>query len=55
MAEQQIRRLPVLNEQKRLVGIVSLGDISKAGDSHAAKALKGISKTQVGGAHHSPH
>ena len=56
MASEQIRRLPVLNEQKRLVGIVSLGDISKAAeDHHATKALKGISKTAVGGAHHSPH
>jgi CBS domain-containing protein len=28
MAEHQIRRLPVLNRDKRLVGIVSLGDIA---------------------------
>lgn len=56
MANEQIRRLPVLNQQKRLVGIVSLGDISKAAeDHHATKALKGISKTAVGGAHHSTH
>jgi CBS domain-containing protein len=55
MAELQIRRLPVLNEQKRLVGIVSLGDIAKAEQSHGGKALKGISKTAVGGAHHAAH
>lgn len=56
MASEQIRRLPVLNQQKRLVGIVSLGDLSKAAEGqHATKALKGISKTAVGGAHHSPH
>ncbi len=55
MAEQQVRRLPVLNEQKRLVGIVSLGDIAKAEARHGSKALQGISKTAVGGAHHSPH
>jgi len=29
MAEQQVRRLPVMNRQKRLVGVVSLGDIAK--------------------------
>lgn len=29
MGEQQIRRLPVVNAQKRLVGVVSLGDIAK--------------------------
>jgi CBS domain-containing protein len=28
MEEKQIRRLPVLNQQKRLVGIVSLGDLA---------------------------
>lgn len=55
MAEQQIRRLPVLNEQKRLVGIVSLGDIAKAEARHGSKALQGISKTAIAGSHHSPH
>jgi CBS domain-containing protein len=28
MQEKQIRRLPVLNRQKRLVGIISLGDLA---------------------------
>jgi CBS domain-containing protein len=28
MEERQIRRLPVLNHDKRLVGIVSLGDVA---------------------------
>jgi CBS domain-containing protein len=28
MGEHQIRRLPVLNREKRLVGVVSLGDIA---------------------------
>lgn len=28
MEQRQIRRIPVLNEQKRLVGIVSLGDLA---------------------------
>jgi CBS domain-containing protein len=52
MIEEQVRRLPVLNEQKRLVGIVSLGDLSRAGDRSAAKALKGVTKQAVGGSHH---
>ena len=30
MGEQQIRRLPVLSRDKRLVGIVSLGDLAKS-------------------------
>jgi CBS domain-containing protein len=30
MAEIQVRRLPVMNRQKRLVGIISLGDAARA-------------------------
>lgn len=50
MADIQVRRLPVLNRDKRLVGIIALGDIavSKAGDD-ATTALCGIS--QPGGQH----
>ncbi len=50
MAELQVRRLPVVSRDKRLVGIVSLGDISCRGKSEqAAEALQGIS--QPGGRH----
>lgn len=31
MANNQVRRLPVLNRDKRLVGIVSLGDLGASG------------------------
>jgi len=55
MAVEQVRRLPVLNEQKRLVGIISLGDIAKAEAIHGTKALQEISKTNNVGAHHSAH
>ena len=30
MEQKQVRRLPVINEQKRMVGILSLGDIADA-------------------------
>ena len=30
MGKNQVRRLPVLNRQKRLVGVVSLGDMARA-------------------------
>lgn len=30
MEEKQIRRLPVLDEKKRMVGMISLGDVSHA-------------------------
>jgi CBS domain-containing protein len=50
MAEQQVRRMPVLNRDKRLVGIVSLGDISsRARSSTAGDTLRGVS--QRGGQH----
>lgn len=31
MESRQIRRLPVINENKRMVGILSIGDISQCG------------------------
>jgi CBS domain-containing protein len=44
MSSLQVRRLPVLNRQKRLVGIVSLGDLALKDNAPAAGALKEISK-----------
>ena len=45
MADHQVRRLPVLNRDKRLVGIVSLADLARAGDEQAEKtALEGVSE-----------
>jgi CBS domain-containing protein len=32
MQEKQIRRLPILNHDKKLVGIVALADVARAGD-----------------------
>src|SRR4029077_4893017 len=50
MAQEQIRRLPVLNDKRRLVGIVSLCDLATSRDGRATGvALSGIS--QVGGQH----
>jgi CBS domain-containing protein len=45
MAELQVRRLPVVNRDKRLVGIVSLSDLAmKASLPKTAEALRGISQ-----------
>ena len=46
MAAKQVRRLVVLNRDKRMVGIVSLGDLAvKTGDEQlAGNALEGISE-----------
>ena len=50
MADVKLRRLPVLNEKKRLIGIVSLADIALAeGPDPAGEALCGIS--EPGGEH----
>ena len=50
MGEIQVRRLPVVNRDKRLVGILSLGDAAVAsGNSAVRDALSGISRP--GGAH----
>jgi len=44
MAEIKVRRLPVMNREKRLVGILSLGDLALAnGPNPAGTALCGIS------------
>jgi CBS domain-containing protein len=44
MTNLQVRRLPVLNREKRLVGIVSLGDLALKKKSDAADALRGVSR-----------
>ena len=44
MSRLQIRRLPVLDRNKRLVGIVSLGDVAIKHTGGAGKALKSISR-----------
>ena len=50
MSESQVRRLPVLNADGDLVGIVSLGDLSReASDAAASRALEGVSA--IGGQH----
>jgi CBS domain-containing protein len=44
MAERQVRRLPVLNRNKRLVGVVALADLGRSESGAAEHALKGISE-----------
>ena len=45
MGELQVRRLPVLNRDKRLVGIISLGDVSRSDGAtdESGEALADIS------------
>ena len=50
LGNQQVRRLPVVNRDKRLVGILSLGDLAnREGNSHTGAALAEISRP--GGQH----
>ena len=44
MSDEQVRRLPVLDAEDRLVGIVSLGDLARESRGEAAhEALEGVS------------
>lgn len=46
MQEKQVRRLPVINREKRLVGILSLGDLAvNSNPAFSGQALKEVSET----------
>jgi CBS domain-containing protein len=50
MSGAQVRRLPVIDHEERLCGILSLGDIAREADEECAeRALEGV--TQPGGEH----
>ncbi|MDB5038811.1 MAG: domain containing rane protein [Bacteriovoracaceae bacterium] len=44
MQKEHIRRLPILNGENRLVGLLSLDDLVKGENELAAKTLRGIMK-----------
>src|SRR5262249_11853376 len=45
MKDKQVRRLPVLNRDRRLVGIISLGDVAVQTDEEVAgNTLEGVSR-----------
>jgi CBS domain-containing protein len=49
MAEHQVRRLPVLDENDQLVGIVALGDVARADQDAGGAALDDVSQPgQIG-------
>ena len=44
MSQIQVRRMPVVNRDKRLVGIVSLGDLDREEPEEAGRAMQGITR-----------
>jgi len=44
MAEHQVRRLPVINREKQLVGFITLADLGRSEENAAQDALRGISE-----------
>jgi CBS domain-containing protein len=50
MSDVQVRRLPVVNRDKRLVGVISLGDLARSEDARTAgRTVSSISRR--GGKH----
>jgi CBS-domain-containing membrane protein len=50
MSQWRVRRLPVLNREHRVVGIISLGDLAReATPEIAGGALSGIAESARGG------
>ena len=49
MGDIRVRRLPVVNRDKRLVGIISFGDVAQKETRAASRTAKGV--TKPGGQH----
>ena len=50
MGDEQVRRMPVVNREKRLVGIVSLGDVAQTGN--ATTTGRAVADISSPGGHH---
>ena len=44
MRDKEVRRMLILNKDKRLVGVASIGDISKVEEKETGKTLKDITE-----------
>jgi CBS domain-containing protein len=51
MSQQKVRRMPVLNREKRLVGIISLGDLSRSNEPR--RTGEALSHIAIPGGEHS--
>lgn len=52
MGVLQVRRMPVLNRDKRLVGIIALSDICRTGDYHAGASADALAEISMPGGQH---
>ena len=48
MRDQQIRRVPVVDERGSLIGIVSLADLAREAEKQNASASQDITETEIG-------
>ena len=51
MSEAQVRRLPVIDDDDRLCGIVSLGDLARETERRNAPTRRWKASAQPGGQH----
>lgn len=49
MGDKQLRRLPVLDHERQLVGIVALADLATRQDGHIDQTVRAISEPAAGG------
>jgi CBS domain-containing protein len=52
MSDRKVRRLPVLNRDKRLVGIVSLGDLSQSPEDDGRRSAAALGSVSTPGGEH---
>jgi CBS domain-containing protein len=55
MSDRKVRRLPVLNRDKRLVGVVSLGDLSQSPEDDGRRSAAALSGVSTPGGEHRQH
>jgi CBS domain-containing protein len=55
MADRKVRRLPVLNRDKRLVGVVSLGDLSQSPEDDGRRSAAALGGVSAPGGEHRQH
>jgi CBS domain-containing protein len=55
MADRKVRRLPVLNRDKRLVGVISIGDLAQSPEDDGRRSAAALSGVSTPGGEHVQH